>query len=66
MLANAPNLRGISPWILKDFLAPMRVRPGIQDYYNRKGLVSEKGEKKLAFAVLQEFYAAKRAAGTRA
>ena len=27
----------------------MRVLPGIQDGYNRKGLVSEEGEKKLAF-----------------
>ena len=29
---------------------------GIQDYWNRKGLVSEKGEKKKAFYVLQEHY----------
>jgi beta-glucuronidase len=30
--------------------------PGIQDYYNRKGLFSDKGEKKKAFYVLQEWY----------
>ena len=30
--------------------------PGIQDGFNRKGLVSEKGEKKLAFEVLRKFY----------
>jgi beta-glucuronidase len=32
--------------------------PGIQDNYNRKGLVSDRGERKKAFAVLKEFYAA--------
>jgi hypothetical protein len=30
--------------------------PGIQDYYNRKGLFSDKGEKKKAFSVLQDYY----------
>lgn len=48
---------GMSPWILKDFRAPVRVLPGIQDGYNRKGLVSEEGEQKLAFDVLRSFYA---------
>jgi len=47
---------GMSPWILKDFRAPVRVLPGIQDGYNRKGLVSEEGERKLAFDVLHSFY----------
>ncbi|BAN02892.1 glycoside hydrolase family 2 protein [Ilumatobacter coccineus] len=48
---------GLSPWILKDFRAPVRVLPVIQDGYNRKGLVSEEGERKLAFEVLRRFYA---------
>ena len=30
--------------------------PGIQDFYNRKGLVSNEGQKKKAFFVLQEYY----------
>ena len=47
---------GMSPWILKDFRAPVRVLPGIQDGYNRKGLVSEAGEPKLAFDVPRAFY----------
>ncbi|MGI9645218.1 MAG: glycoside hydrolase family 2 TIM barrel-domain containing protein, partial [Ilumatobacteraceae bacterium] len=47
---------GLSPWILKDFRAPVRVLPGIQDGYNRKGLLSEEGEPKLAFDVLRDFY----------
>jgi beta-glucuronidase len=51
------EVAGLSPWILKDFRAPVRVLPGIQDGYNRKGLVSEEGDRKLAFHVLREFYA---------
>ena len=49
---------GMSPWILKDFRTPMRTLPGIQDGYNRKGVVSEEGEKKLAFHTLQAYYQA--------
>jgi beta-glucuronidase len=30
--------------------------PGIQDGYNRKGLISESGERKKAFYVLQQHY----------
>ena len=50
------SVAGLSPWILKDFRAPVRVLPGIQDGYNRKGLVSEENEPKLAFDVLRSFY----------
>ena len=57
MLSRVPALRGISPWILKDFRTPRRLLPGIQDYYNRKGLVSERGLKKRAFFVLRAFFA---------
>jgi len=49
-------LRGTTPWILKDFRSPRRTLPRIQDYFNRKGLVNEQGEKKKAFFVLQRFY----------
>src|SRR5213075_2355674 len=56
MLAHMPQLAGMSPWILMDFRSPRRPLPGIQDYWNRKGLLSEKGERKKAFAVLQAFY----------
>ena len=57
MLARQRNVRGLSPWVLKDFRAPLRLYQGVQDYWNRKGLVSETGEKKLAFGVLQAHYA---------
>ena len=56
MLDEIPQLRGISPWILMDFRSPRRVLPGIQDNWNRKGLISEKGEKKKAFFVLKAYY----------
>ena len=49
--------RGLSPWILNDFQSPRRPLPKIQDGWNRKGLVSDRGEKKQAFGVLQGFYA---------
>lgn len=59
MFAKMPQLAGVDPWILKDFRSPKRPIAGIQDYYNRKGLLSEDGKKKQAFYVMQEFYAKK-------
>ncbi len=56
MLKRIPFLRGTSPWILMDFRSPRRPLPGIQDYWNRKGLVSDRGEKKKAFYVMQRWY----------
>ena len=56
MLRKIPSLRGMSPWILTDFRSPRRPLPGIQDFYNRKGLISSRGERKQAFYVLQNFY----------
>jgi beta-glucuronidase len=56
MLKKIPFLRGTSPWILTDFRSPRRPLPGIQDYWNRKGLISDRGEKKKAFYVLQRWY----------
>ncbi|MBO5594067.1 MAG: beta-glucuronidase, partial [Prevotella sp.] len=59
MLDKIDGLSGTTPWILKDFRSPRRVLPGVQDYYNRKGLFSDKGERKLAFYVLQHWYEGK-------
>jgi beta-glucuronidase len=56
MLRKIPALRGMSPWILTDFRSPRRPLPGIQDFYNRKGLISSRGDKKQAFFVLQSYY----------
>jgi beta-glucuronidase len=56
MLKRISFLRGMTPWILKDFRSPRRPLPRFEDYFNRKGLVSDHGEKKKAFYVLQKFY----------
>ncbi len=56
MLKKISFLRGMSPWILMDFMSPRRPLPYFQDFYNRKGLISNRGEKKEAFYVLQNFY----------
>ena len=56
MLNKIPQLRGATPWVLMDFRSPTRVLPGIQDGFNRKGLVSDQGKKKAAFFVLQKAY----------
>ena len=56
MIDRVEQLRGFSPWVLVDFRSPRRVLPEIQDEYNRKGLISEKGEKKKAFGVLKNYY----------
>jgi beta-glucuronidase len=56
MLNKIPQLRGMSPWCLMDFRSPNRPLTGIQDYFNRKGLISDQGRKKLAFYLLQKAY----------
>jgi beta-glucuronidase len=56
MVERIPNLAGLTPWILMDFRSPARMLPGIQDYHNRKGLISNRGQRKLAFYTLQRFY----------
>jgi beta-glucuronidase len=56
MIENIEALRGLSPWILKDFRSPRRALPGIQDFWNRKGLLSETGVPKKAWHVLRDYY----------
>lgn len=56
MAANVPTLRGLSPWVLKDFRSPRREHPIYQNGWNRKGLISETGQRKLAFDVLAAHY----------
>jgi beta-glucuronidase len=56
MIQKIHNLAGMTPWVLMDFRSPARMLPGIQDYHNRKGLISDRGQRKLAFYTLQEFY----------
>lgn len=55
-LAKIPGISGITPWILVDFRSPRRNLIPYQDGWNRKGLLSETGNKKKAFYTLQTFY----------
>jgi beta-glucuronidase len=57
MASKIPFLRGLSPWILKDFRSPRRQHPVLQQGWNRKGLESETGVRKQAFDVLADYYA---------
>lgn len=56
MLDKIDGLSGLSPWILVDFRSPRRQLPDVQDFFNRKGLVSSWGIKKKAFFVMQNYY----------
>jgi beta-glucuronidase len=57
VVAATPGCVGLSPWVLKDFQSPRRWHGRFQGLWNRKGLVSPEGERKLAWEVLQRFYA---------
>ncbi len=56
LVDRTPEVAGMTPWILADFRSPRRNLPGIQDGWNRKGLIGEHGERKLAFYTLQAYY----------
>lgn len=56
MLERIPGLAGTTPWVLKDFRSPRRQMVGIQDDFNRKGLISDQGGKKPGFYIMQEWY----------
>jgi len=56
MLSKLPGLCGLSPWCLKDFRSPKRPLTGIQDDFNRKGLIDEQGRRKQAFFVVKDYY----------
>ena len=56
MAEKIPFLAGLAPWILKDFRSPRRQHPVFQQGWNRKGVISEIGQRKQAFEVLAEHY----------
>ncbi|KAA6313245.1 Beta-glucuronidase, partial [termite gut metagenome] len=56
MYDKIEGFSGTSPWILIDFRSARRQLHGIQDFFNRKGIISERGIKKKAFYTLQDFY----------
>lgn len=59
MMEAMPWLNGVSPWLLKDFRSPRRQLNIIQGVYNRKGVLSESGEKKDCWQVLHDWYSKK-------
>jgi beta-glucuronidase len=56
MIKQIPFVAGLSPWVLMDFHSPRRFLTARQDWHNRKGLISDQGQRKKAFFVLQKFY----------
>lgn len=56
MFKNIPNLAGVSPWVLFDFRSPYRFHPTNQDGWNRKGLVSDQGQRKKAWYIMHDYY----------
>lgn len=59
MFANVPNLSGVIAWLLVDYRSVGRMHPILQNGWNRKGVYSEKGEKKKAWYVLKNYYDSK-------
>lgn len=56
MFSNIPNLCGVCQWLLFDYRSLGRMNQVYQNGYNRKGLISENGEKKKAWYIMQEYY----------
>jgi beta-glucuronidase len=56
MLEHIAFLRGTCPWVLADFRSPLRLHPQFQNGWNRKGLLSEQGERKKAWYVMKAWY----------
>ena len=60
MFGTIPNLCGVCPWILFDYKSLGRMHPVYQKGYNRKGLISDKGEKKKAWYIMNTYYKQKK------
>jgi beta-glucuronidase len=56
MFSSVPDLVGVCPWLLVDYRSPGRMHPTFQNGYNRKGVLSEFGEKKKAWFILKKYY----------
>ena len=56
MWSRQPGFVGVSPWVLMDFHSPRRMNHDTQSFFNRKGIISERGQTKQAFYVLQDFF----------
>ncbi|RYF39489.1 MAG: hypothetical protein EOO38_23215 [Cytophagaceae bacterium] len=56
MFKNIPFLQGVCPWVLADFRSPVRMQPKYQKGWNRKGLLSDQGEKKKPWYIMKAWY----------
>lgn len=56
MFSTTPNLAGVCPWLLVDYRSPGRMHPIKQGGWNRKGLLSENGDKKKAWQVMKNYF----------
>ena len=56
LFGTIPNLCGVCPWLLFDYRSLGRMNQVYQNGYNRKGLISENGDKKKAWYIMHEYY----------
>ena len=56
MIDGIGNLSGVVPWLLYDFRSPYRLHPQLQQGWNRKGVLSENGERKKSWFVLRDYF----------
>ena len=56
MIDRIGNLAGVVPWLLYDFRSPFRLHPELQQGWNRKGVLSQWGDKKKAWWVLRDYF----------
>jgi len=59
MFNTIPNLSGVCPWLLFDYRSSGRMHPVYQKGYNRKGLLSERGDKKKAWYIIKKYFGKK-------
>jgi beta-glucuronidase len=50
------NLSGVCPWVLVDFRSLSRMQQVYQKGWNRKGLLSDMGNKKKAWYIMKKYY----------
>lgn len=56
MFKNMSSLRGVAPWVLYDFRSARRMHGRYQKGWNRKGLLSNGGEKKKSWFVIKSYF----------
>jgi beta-glucuronidase len=61
MFGNIPFLSGVCPWVLADFRSPSRMQSTYQKGWNRKGLISDRGDKKKTWFIMKAYYDQKKA-----